>query len=639
MSYHYPTCDLLLGGDSSSIYRLNLSQGRFLTSYETQQSAINVSTINPYHQLLTFGGADGGIEFWDPRSKSRVATLDVGQQILAEDNHASPLSNGKSTQVTALNYNVESGNGLEFGVGTSTGHVLLYDLRSPLPFLVKDHQYGFEIKRLTFHQPLHSTSTCVISADTRIVKMWDKETGTPLTNIEPPASINDFMIYPDSGLLCVGTTDPQIQSYFLPVLGPAPKWCSFLENLTEEMEEDSLTGPNGNQVKIWQDFKFVTKSELESLSLSHLIGTSLLEAYMHGYFMSYKLYEKAKLIANPFQYQEYKEEQLQKKLDAKRGSRISLRSKNSFKVNQKLALKLAAGGKTSRLRDDESDEEAIMEEQIMEDMTNSKAQKVTGKDARLGKVNILTDDRFKDLFQDQDFAVDESIEEWRLKHPGELNKGIPDQFDDMEDSEEEEEEEYDSEDGGENNDNDDNQSQGSQETSQIAGKSRFFGLQPGATIPRSSSSLSNSSNSNVKSTSFGERISAMGRAPPIRGLQRRSGNMEVKFKSAYNRGSKRDDSIAQHSRDGKSRGDDSFQDSRSGESRGRGRGRGGGGRGGGRGSSIIRSSSGRGGSRGGSGGSRGGRGGRGGGGGDRGRGRGGGRGRGRGGSSRGRGGG
>ena len=29
------------------------------------------------------------------------------------------------------------------------------------------------------------------------------------------------------------------QAYFVPELGPAPRWCSFLEGLTEELEESA----------------------------------------------------------------------------------------------------------------------------------------------------------------------------------------------------------------------------------------------------------------------------------------------------------------------------------------------------------------------------------------------------------------
>lgn len=41
-------------------------------------------------------------------------------------------------------------------------------------------------------------------------------------------------------------------------LGPAPKWCSFLDNLTEELEENP-------QSEVYDDYKFVTKTELDGL--------------------------------------------------------------------------------------------------------------------------------------------------------------------------------------------------------------------------------------------------------------------------------------------------------------------------------------------------------------------------------------
>lgn len=30
-----------------------------------------------------------------------------------------------------------------------------------------------------------------------------------------------------------------VQAYFVPSLGPAPRWCAFLEGLTEELEESA----------------------------------------------------------------------------------------------------------------------------------------------------------------------------------------------------------------------------------------------------------------------------------------------------------------------------------------------------------------------------------------------------------------
>jgi len=66
-------------------------------------------------------------------------------------------------------------------------------------------------------------------------------------------------------------------------MGPAPKWCAFLENLTEEMEESNIT-------TLYDDFKFVTQADLDKLSAAHLIGTPVLKSYMHGYFMELKAY-------------------------------------------------------------------------------------------------------------------------------------------------------------------------------------------------------------------------------------------------------------------------------------------------------------------------------------------------------------
>ena len=44
-------------------------------------------------------------------------------------------------------------------------------------------------------------------------------------------------VVPQSGLLFVAAEQPKVLAFFVPALGPAPKWCSFLDNLTEELEE------------------------------------------------------------------------------------------------------------------------------------------------------------------------------------------------------------------------------------------------------------------------------------------------------------------------------------------------------------------------------------------------------------------
>lgn len=255
---------------------------------------------------------------------------------------------------------------------------------------MKDHQYGFPIKSLIYH-----SSGNVISSDAKICKMWNKNSGKVFTNIEATNDINDVSVFPNTGLVMFANEGVQMQSYYIPALGPAPKWCPFLENITEEFEETPDT-------TIYDDYKFVTKKELSNLSLSHLIGTNVLKAYMHGYFVDYRLYEKARAIANPFEFEDYKKQLIQKKIEDKKASRISA-IKKLPKVNKKMAQKL-----------------------MVDDQEDSLAQK---KKKHLGvnfskatDDNPLGDDRFAAMFQDEDFQVEEESHEYKLHHPSESQR-------------------------------------------------------------------------------------------------------------------------------------------------------------------------------------------------------------------------
>ena len=114
-------------------------------------------------------------------------------------------------------------------------------------------------------------------------------TGQPYTSIESEAELNEIVAYEGSGLIFMSNEQPKMQVHYIPTLGPAPKWCSFLDNITEEIEENAVTA-------IYDDYKFITKEELIDLGLDNLVGTSLLRAYMHGYFMDARLYRKAHSI-------------------------------------------------------------------------------------------------------------------------------------------------------------------------------------------------------------------------------------------------------------------------------------------------------------------------------------------------------
>jgi hypothetical protein len=65
--------------------------------------------------------------------------------------------------------------------------------------------------------------------------------GNTVTNIEISTPINDLCMIRDrrgdTGLMMVASEETRIQSFYLPALGPAPRWCSFLDTITEELEE------------------------------------------------------------------------------------------------------------------------------------------------------------------------------------------------------------------------------------------------------------------------------------------------------------------------------------------------------------------------------------------------------------------
>ncbi|KAG2237362.1 hypothetical protein INT48_009490 [Thamnidium elegans] len=373
LAYHFPSCDLMVSASGSEVYRLNLDQGRFLNSIQTDsEEGVNCVEINPAHQLFGMGTAKGTVELWDPRSKSRVgllSQLDVPAQFGRDDNTV--------LEVSALKFRDD---GLTMGVGTTTGHTLLYDLRSTVPTIVKDHQYGFPIKTIHFHKGSPGANDSetggdkVIVADCKIVKIWDRSSGKHFTSIEPETDINDVSTVDDSGLILTANEGIQMGSYFIPQLGPAPRWASFLENITEEMEEN----PNRD---VYDDYKFITRKELTALGLEHLMGTNVLKAYMHGFFVDLRLYEKARLIANPFAYEDYRERAVKEKIEKERGSRIRA-VKQLPSVNKQLA------------------------KQLMAEQNSGKK-----------KPDVLGDNRFADLFADPDFEVDEKSKEFQLLHP------------------------------------------------------------------------------------------------------------------------------------------------------------------------------------------------------------------------------
>ena len=394
LAYSHATCDLLVAGSAPEVYRVNLEQGRFLSPLPSASPAVNASGVSPAgpsQGLLGCAGEDGTLELFDLRSRTSAGALD-----------AAGAAGRGGQALTALRFDAT---GLRVAAGTSCGHVLLYDLRSSRPLQVKDHMYDSRITSVKFHSGHRGGMSggagegYVVSSCRHVVKVWEGGSGKSFTTLQPEGgsgSINHVCFEDRKGLLLVACDVPKVQAFFVPSLGPAPRWCSFLEGLTEQLEEERTPA-------VYDDYRFVTKGELKRLTLDHLVGTPALKAYMHGYFLDNRLYKKAKDLADPFAYETYRADRVKEKLEQERRTRISVKKKLP-KVNARLA---------SKLMDEATAGDG---EEAGEGRGGRKGRK--GRAGKEGEAkSLLEDSRFAALFSDKRFAIDEEDEEYKTLHP------------------------------------------------------------------------------------------------------------------------------------------------------------------------------------------------------------------------------
>lgn len=413
------------------VFRLNLEAGRYMRAYEVDvggddftssgggalQGGISTGSVNTAaiaedsHNLLAFGTSLGTVEFWDPRARGRIGVMQSPRRTSLME---------EKEEITALEFDRS---GLGLATGSSTGLIHLYDLRSPNPILKKDQGYGYPIQTLIYlasstSSRAQTSEPKILSADKRIIKIWAQEDGSPWTSVEPAVDMNSVALCKDSGMLLTANEGRQQHLFFVPQLGPAPKWCSFLDNLVEEMAEDP-NDPNAFTSQkagdVYDNYKFLTMQQLESLNLSHMVGTtSLLRPYMHGYFVAQRLYEEAKMIADPFMWEEEKNKRVKDKIDTERESRIRGNKKVPAKVNKRLAEKMIERAEREerrqarRVLEQGGDNEPAAEDDAIPTVDAGAKEQPGG---------LLTDPRFARLFQDEDFAIDERSREFQSLNP------------------------------------------------------------------------------------------------------------------------------------------------------------------------------------------------------------------------------
>lgn len=487
MAYEPTTCELLLAASGDKIYRLNLEEGRFTepwsmgaSSSDTTHVSASCISVAQSQPLASVGCDDGVVRFWDNRSpdtllkpflKLDVQSATVGYGF-ADENNISYHQYTNPHEITSIAHDTS---GLYMAAGTAGGLVALYDIRSSKPLHIKEHKHGMPIHTVRFHPG----SGCVLSSDERLVKIWkykssgdltsnnnnninetgrfgsatskDESLGAIVANVEGKGKFTNFIMAGDdkdplganSGLLLCTSDQPKLESYYIPKVGLAPKWCSFLENITEELEERDLKGADGTSSSdlvqdgketVFENYKFVSRDDLEKLGVSDLIGTPLLRGYMHGFFMDTNLYNRVRAVANPFEYEEYRKKKLKERMEAKRASRIapkesSTKKKRTTSVNPELA---------ERLHDKDA----------------------TTKGGKLAH-QLLQDDRFGGLFTNPDYQINEESEDFRLRNPSGVAASKRKSRDDM-----------DSDQDDDDFDNDDEVNEGSSDEEVVAGFQR-----------------------------------------------------------------------------------------------------------------------------------------------------------------------
>lgn len=136
---------------------------------------------------------------------------------------------------------------------------------------------------------------------------------------------------------------------------------------------------------------------------------------MHGYFMSLKLYDAARVIANPFAYAEHRDKMVRDKMEKMADTRIRTKKEVGVKVNKALAEKIIREEEKAKKREQRNMKRKAERSEV--DMNvDEEAPEQEGEEAEV-KPSILNDPRFAKVFENPEFAIDETSREYALLNP------------------------------------------------------------------------------------------------------------------------------------------------------------------------------------------------------------------------------
>lgn len=374
LAYDKSQAHLYVAADGSQVFRFDLDEGIFLEPLTTRNQSNETVCFNPCYPFVICGGDTGVVEAFDCRmdNKKPCSVFDAFQDGDDEDN-------GRG-----VNCSVFSGDGMKMGLGMASGLARVFDIRSQKPLAERDHNVGLPMKAIDFTTHQQSRGELLVgSADERTIKIWNAATGELFTSIDSQSKLNDVKFFPESGLILTANDSPRCGAFYVPSLGVAPRWCHFLDNLTEELEADT-------HETVFTDQHFVTREHLEQLGAGSLIGTNMLKPHLHGFLIHIKLYKQLKSVTEPFAYEQYRQQKVQERLKEKRQMRIPV--KQQVNVNQALLERLEEQAKSAK--------KAISRKQVKQSETAG---------------TLLQDSRFiSKLFANPDYQIE------KVEHPGEV---------------------------------------------------------------------------------------------------------------------------------------------------------------------------------------------------------------------------
>ncbi|SBS80574.1 nucleolar protein 10, putative (NOL10) [Plasmodium ovale curtisi] len=423
LMYNKNNASVYICASYEDIYVLNLQKGCYDNSICTKNEENNFISKNGHLPIFATGGSNGILEIWDERVTNKsVAFLNV--------------HNSEELTSTAF-----SDNGLKIAVGTCSGIVKLFDIRHNKPLFLCDHCNDLPIKKIQFlkvnsrgvcagvssmsgigtingisnasnigsgsygEEEVLTQGECIASADANCIKMYaegrknilslqvitfDESKGGTSGRIgkkkimllnNDVVNINSFAFYENSGLCFIPCDNKKVCMYFIPFIGIAPKWCNFLDSITEELEEkeryrkdDDITNAGSND--LFDDYVFLTNVQVERLNITHLKGSNNLIPYLHGYYIPSNIYTDIKSAIQDNDLETIKKTMIQKRLQSKQQMRIPERN-------------------------------TLINKDYVEKLLNKVQNKVDKRKKTLVDAqDLLKDDRFSKLFYDPEYMVE-----------------------------------------------------------------------------------------------------------------------------------------------------------------------------------------------------------------------------------------